>query len=74
MIHEQMVEAHPDFIPGLNSLAYMYADRYPSAENLDRGRELLAKIPDEEKRTPTYWIRRDGWSISAEIIAKPLRY
>ena len=59
MIHEQIVEAHPNFIPGLNSLAYMYADRYPSAENLDRGMALLAKIPDEKKNA--HILDTQGW-------------
>ena len=49
--HERIADEHPKFIPGLNGLAYMYADRYPTQENLDRALRLLAEIP-EELRTP----------------------
>ncbi len=57
--YERIVAAHPDFIPGLNSLAYMYADRYPSVENLDRGMALLAKIPEEKKNA--HILDTQGW-------------
>jgi tetratricopeptide (TPR) repeat protein len=57
--YEQIVEEHPGFIPGLNGLAYLYADRYPSEENLNRGLELLAKIPDEQKSA--HILDTHGW-------------
>jgi tetratricopeptide (TPR) repeat protein len=47
--YEKTVKDYPEFIPGLNSLAYMYADRYPTKENLERGLELVAKIPEEQR-------------------------
>ena len=45
--YEQTVAEHNDFIPGLNNLAYLYADHYPTQENLAKGLELLERIPEK---------------------------
>ncbi|MCD6570056.1 MAG: tetratricopeptide repeat protein [Deltaproteobacteria bacterium] len=43
--YERTVDEHPKFVPGLNNLAYIYADRYPDKENLDKAIKFLKDIP-----------------------------
>ncbi len=45
--YEKIVDEHPKLIPGLNNLAYIYANRYPSQKNLDRSLKLIKDIPEE---------------------------
>ena len=45
--YERTVAEHSDFIPGLNNLAYLYADHYPTDANLVKGLELLKRIPEK---------------------------
>ena len=45
--YEKIVDEHPKFMPGLNNLAYAYADRYPTQKNLGRALKLLKEIPEE---------------------------
>ena len=42
-----VLKEHPGFIPALNNLAYLYADRFANRENLDQAQKLLAEIPKE---------------------------
>jgi tetratricopeptide (TPR) repeat protein len=44
--YERTVKEHDDFIPGLNNLAYLYAKKYPTQENLASGLALVEKIPE----------------------------
>jgi tetratricopeptide (TPR) repeat protein len=64
--YERIADEHPHFILGLNSLAYLYAERYPTQENLNRALKLLTEIPEGFLNAPTldtlgwvYYQRKD---------------
>lgn len=57
--YERTVAEHSDFIPGLNNLAYLYADHFPTQENLAKGLDLLQRIPEQYRNKHS--LDTQGW-------------